>query len=74
MQRCTRRAKAWPRLSLPRLTPRLRFPRSACWSVGTGKKRFDKAVEQLQDAAEVDVRYHAYIIDHGTAPQGEDSL
>lgn len=42
-----------------------------CW---VGKKRFDKAVEQLQDAAEVDVRYHAYIIDHGTAPQGEGYL
>ncbi|KAL4422151.1 hypothetical protein ABPG77_006840 [Micractinium sp. CCAP 211/92] len=42
-----------------------------CW---VGKKRFDKAVEQLQDEADFDITYHAYVIDHGTAPQGEAYL
>lgn len=35
-----------------------------------GKKRFDKALQQLEGRADVDVTFHPFIIDHGTAPGG----
>ena len=35
-----------------------------------GKKRFDKALEQLEGRVEFSVVYHPFIIDHGTAPGG----
>ncbi|PRW59910.1 DSBA family thioredoxin domain containing [Chlorella sorokiniana] len=39
-----------------------------------GKKRFDKAVQQLEGRAQVEVVFHPFIIDHGTAPKGEEYL
>lgn len=38
-----------------------------CW---VGKRRMDAALEQLGGEAEFVVRYHAFVIDHKTAPQG----
>ncbi len=35
-----------------------------------GKKRFDKALQQLEGRADIQVVYHPFIIDHGTAPGG----
>lgn len=42
-----------------------------CW---VGKKRFDQAVQQFGDAAHLDIVYHAFVIDHATAPAGEEYL
>ncbi|PSC68373.1 DSBA family thioredoxin domain containing [Micractinium conductrix] len=42
-----------------------------CW---VGKKRFDKAVQQFEGETGIEVAYYSYIIDHGTAPQGEEYL